>query len=270
MTTYLCNACGTAYPDSDNPPEACKICDDERQYVPASGQSWTEQNSLNKRHRNAWRLMEPGLFCLQTVPAFAINQRAFLITTPAGNILWDCIALLDDSTREIIHSLGGLKAIAISHPHYYTTMQDWAKEFDCPVYLHESDKEWIVRPDGKLHLWQGREMELFPGCKLICLGGHFAGGTVMLWSDDADKKGVILAGDIVQITPGAHHVSFMWSYPNMLPLPVRQVKDLNDRIQPYCFEKIYGAFEGQDVLNNGKEIIAESARRYIQLLNGDD
>ncbi|HHP2759559.1 TPA: MBL fold metallo-hydrolase [Klebsiella quasipneumoniae] len=220
MATFLCNACGTAYPESDNTPQVCKICDDERQYVPAAGQSWTEQNILSRTHRNAWRLVEPGLLCLQTVPAFAINQRAFLLRTPHGNILWDCVALLDDSTREIIHALGGLNAIAVSHPHYYTTMQDWAKEFDCPVYLHESDKEWIVRQDSSLHFWQGDAMDLMPGCKLLCLGGHFPGGTVLLWSDDEKKEGVMLAGDIVQITPGAHHVSFMWSYPNMLPLPV--------------------------------------------------
>lgn len=80
------------------------------------------------------------------------------------------------------------------------------------------------------------------------------------------KEGVMLAGDIVQITPGAHHVSFMWSYPNMLPLPIKQVKDIRDRIAPFKFEKIYGAFDGQNILKGGKEIVDSSAERYMRII----
>ena len=71
----------------------------------------------------------PGLTAIETEPKFGIGQRAHLIQTPAGNVLWDCIAYLDDATVEQINALGGLAAIAISHPHYYSAMVEWAHRF---------------------------------------------------------------------------------------------------------------------------------------------
>ncbi|UPG74164.1 hypothetical protein MVG78_08600 [Roseomonas gilardii subsp. gilardii] len=155
---FLCRACGTSYPPADAPPAACPVCQDERQFVPAEGQAWIARGDLPRTHRNAWHRHEPGLFSLQTVPAFAINQRAFLLATPAGNVLWDCIALLDPATEALVHGLGGLSVIAISHPHYYTTMQDWAAAFDAPIHLHAADRDWIMRPSpisgsGRARRW---------------------------------------------------------------------------------------------------------------------
>src|SRR6187402_1445353 len=121
MPVTLCTACGTSYPDAAEPPARCPICDDERQFVPTGGQGWTTRPALAARHRNSWQLHRPGLFSIQTEPHFAIGQRAFLLRTPAGNVLWDCLALLDGATEALVRALGGLSAIAISHPHYYTT-----------------------------------------------------------------------------------------------------------------------------------------------------
>jgi len=266
MTIFLCATCGTSYPDSPEAPEHCRICEDERQYVPASGQSWISRESLAKGHRNAWHEQEPGLMSLQTVPAFAINQRAFLIRTPRGNILWDCIALLDPATEALVRSLGGLRAIAVSHPHYYTTIQDWAEGFQAPVHLHAVDRGWVMRPHAAICFWEGERLELLPGVTLVRGGGHFPGGTVLHWTSAADGKGVLLAGDIVQVAPGARRVSFMWSYPNMMPLPAAEVRRLAGRLDPLAYERIYGAFQGQDVRQDGSAIVARSAARYVEIL----
>lgn len=139
MPIHICSTCGTSFPDAPSPPSNCPICEDERQFVPAAGQLWTTPEKLAKGHVNAWRQLETGLFEIYTHPRFAIGQRALLLRTSQGNILWDCIALLDDATEALILELGGLHAIAISHPHYYTCMQDWARRFDCPVHLHAAD-----------------------------------------------------------------------------------------------------------------------------------
>jgi hypothetical protein len=93
MAVFLCTACGTSYPDAPGPRERCPVCEDECQFVPAAGQSWIPRGALANMHRNAWRRHEPGLLSVQTAPALAINQRAFLLLTPEGNVLWDCIAL---------------------------------------------------------------------------------------------------------------------------------------------------------------------------------
>lgn len=268
MTVFLCTACGTAYPEAAAPPDACPICQDERQYVPATGQGWTGREALAQGHRNAWRRHEPGLFSVQTVPAFAINQRAFLLVTPHGNILWDCIALLDAATEALVHGLGGIRAIAISHPHYYTTMQDWAAAFGATLHLHAADRDWIMRPSPALRLWEGETLELAPGATLIRAGGHFPGGTVLHWAQAAEGAGALLAGDIVQVTPGARRVSFQWSYPNMLPLPADAVRRIAATLAPWRYERIYGAFAGQEVLRDGPGIVARSAARYVELLDG--
>src|SRR5690242_20148808 len=164
MPNYLCVTCGTQYAESDAPPNQCAICTDVRQYVPSAGQKWTTLEQLYSGHRNLWQSCEPNLFGIETTPDFAIGQRALVIRTPAGNFLWDCVALLDRATIELLYSLGGIKAIAISHPHYYTTMVEWSRAFDnAPIYLHAADRQWVMRPDKAIHFWEGEEQELVAG-----------------------------------------------------------------------------------------------------------
>lgn len=268
MTVFFCVTCGTSFPEAAAPPAVCPICADERQYVPRGGQAWIAREALAAGHRNAWARHEPGLMSLQTVPAFAINQRAFLLVTPSGNVLWDCLALLDAATVDLVRGLGGLAAIAVSHPHYYSAMQDWAAAFGAPVFIHAADGKWIMRPDPAIRLWDGDTQKLMPGMTLVRAGGHFAGGTVLHWAEGAGGEGVLLAGDILQVTPGAHRVSFMWSYPNMLPLPAVAVRQVMARLAPWRYQRIYGAFAGQDVLQDGPGIVARSGARYCALLEG--
>src|SRR5262249_22651407 len=182
MPAFICNTCGTQYAPTEKPPASCPICEDERQYVTSAGQSWTTLDVLAKRNMNAIRELEPGLIALLTFPHFGIGQRALFLRTPHGNILWDCIALVDRATIEMINAMGGIKAIAISHPHYYTTMVEWSGAFGgVPIHLHEADRKWIMRHSPSIALWKGQTKELLPGLTLICSGGHYPGGTVLHW-----------------------------------------------------------------------------------------
>jgi hypothetical protein len=270
VTIFLCATCGTSYPPSDAPPDNCPICDDERQWVPTSGQAWTTTDRLGAGHANAWRLHEKGLFSLHTQPAFAIGQRAFLLQTGHGNILWDCLALIDDATKELVHGLGGLSAIAISHPHYYTRMQDWSRAFgDIPIYLHAADRQWVMRPDPRIEFWDSETLEVAPGATLIRAGGHFVGGTVLHWAHPADGAGVLLSGDVVQVASDVRRVSFLWSYPNMMPLSAKEVLRIRDVLDPWAFDRIYGAFVGKDVPRDAKAVIERSVARYVELLGTD-
>src|ERR1700742_2739276 len=149
MPVHLCKTCGTSFTDAPKPPAHCPICDDERQFVPRQGQQWTTPRALADNHGNGWDRLEPDLFQIQTHPGFAIGQRALLVRTPEGNVLWDCISLIDDATVTLINALGGLRAIAISHPHFYTTLVEWSRAFgNVPVHLHADDGKWVRRPDG--------------------------------------------------------------------------------------------------------------------------
>jgi hypothetical protein len=270
MPIHICSACGTSFPDTPSPRSDCPVCQDERQFVPTAGQLWTTPEKLASGHVNAWRQLETGLFEIHTHPRFAIGQRALLLRTAQKNILWDCISLLDDATEALIVELGGLHAIAISHPHYYTCMQDWARRFDCPVHLHAADSEWIMRPDSALHLWQGETLDIAQGVTLLRLGGHFAGGTVLHWADGAEGRGAILSGDIVQVAPDLSRVSFLWSYPNMMPLSAGTVRRIADTLARWSFDRIYGAFPGRQVMSDGAAAVQRSAARYIELLSRDE
>ena len=268
MPIHICATCGTSYPDTPTPRAHCAICDDERQYVPRGGQAWTTPEKLAAGHVNGWRQLEPNLFEIHTQPGFGINQRALLLRTPAGNILWDCIALLDGATEALVRALGGLQAIAISHPHYYTCMQDWAGAFDCPIHLHAADAEWVMRPSPAIRSWDGEAQQVASGVTLLRLGGHFPGGTVLHWADGADGRGALLSGDIVQVAGDLNRVSFLWSYPNMMPLSAVTVRRIAGTLSPWAFERIYGAFPGRQVMAGGADVVARSAARYIELLQG--
>jgi hypothetical protein len=105
MPIQICNTCGTSYPDTPEPPSGCQICEDERQFVRSGGQVWTTPVKLAGGQANAWRRLETDLFEIHTQPGFGIGQRALLLRTPQGNVLWDCIAPRSRSrTRIIIHA----------------------------------------------------------------------------------------------------------------------------------------------------------------------
>jgi glyoxylase-like metal-dependent hydrolase (beta-lactamase superfamily II) len=261
MSTFLCAACGVQYPQSIEPPSRCVICEDPRQFVPRSGQGWTTQEKLAVDHFNAFRKIASELFGLWTVPRFAIGQRAFLAITPSGNVLWDCISFLDSATIEIIRSLGGLKAIAISHPHFYSAFTTWGRTFDCPVLLHAADQQWVVDPDPCLDLWSGDTRDVLPGITLHRLGGHFPGSTVLHWAD----RRILLSGDTLLVTPDLKHVSFMWSYPNDVPLPAAEVERIGRRLQTLDFDTIYSAFwERGDIDRDAREAVQRSIVRHLQ------
>lgn len=267
MTHFICKTCGTQFAETAVPPTTCPICADERQYIGWSGQQWTTLAELQTNHHNKVEAEEPNLTGIGTTPGFAIGQRALLVQTPQGNLLWDCISLLDEATRTAVNQLGGIKAIAISHPHYYSAMIEWAKAFNAPIYLHAADQQWVMRPDTAVQFWQGETKLLWDGLTLIRGGGHFAGGTMLHWPAGASGAGALLTGDIMTVVSDRRWVSFMYSYPNLIPLPVKKVEEIVTAVSPYTFERIYGAWWGRVVKEDAKTAVRRSADRYIAALS---
>jgi hypothetical protein len=269
MTNHICVTCGVQYAESEAPPEHCFICEDERQYVGWGGQQWTTLDELQITHRNRVMEMEDGLFRTGSVPHFGIDQHAYLVRSPSGNVLWDCLSLIDEPTIEEINEHGGIQAIAISHPHYYAAMVEWSRAFaDAPIYLHAADREWVMRPDPAVVHWEGESHDLWDGLTLIHGGGHFAGGAMLHWPDGADGKGVLLPGDIIQVVHDRRWVSWMYSYVNLIPLAPTTVRRVVEAVQPYDFERIYSPWTERVVMTNGKEVVRRSADRYLKALEG--
>jgi glyoxylase-like metal-dependent hydrolase (beta-lactamase superfamily II) len=201
-------------------------------------------------------------------PEVAIGQRLLVVETPEGNVLWDMIPLVDDAALEAVRSRGEVRAIAISHPHYYSGMVEWSRALgrlqggDVPILLHEADRRWVLRPDDAVEHWSGDVHELWGGLTLLRLGGHFAGGTVL--HDSA--RSTLLSGDIVMVIPDRSHVSFMWSYPNLVPLPGPEVERIAAALAPWPFERILGAWWDRLVPRDGSAVVRRSAERYVRAL----
>jgi hypothetical protein len=267
MQHFICTTCGTQYAESDQPPGACVICNDERQYVKAAGQQWTTLPRLRLTNRLALRFEESGLIGLGIEPHFAIGQRALFLRAPRANVLWDCVSLVDQAVVEMIQSMGGLTAIAISHPHYYSSMVEWSRALgDVPVLLHADDRQWVMRPDNSIAFWEGETKALAEGLTLIRCGGHFAGGTVLHWAGGAEGKGALLTGDIIQVVADRKHVSFMYSYPNYIPLSAAAVERIIGAVEPFSYDRVYGAFQELVIERDGKSAVASSAERYLRAI----
>lgn len=269
MANFICTTCGAQYSESDQPPRACSICDEPRQYVKKTGQHWTTLDTLRLSNRNSIKFKEPDLIGIGIDPQFAIGQRALFLRSPTANILWDCLPLLDRAVVEAIKAWGGISAIAISHPHYYSSMVEWSRAFgDVPIYLHAADRQWVMRPDQAVVFWEGNVKPLAEGLTLVRCGGHFDGGTVLHWERGAEGRGALLSGDIIQVTPDRKHVSFMYSYPNYVPLAASAVKRILAAVEPYAFDRIYGAFWDLTIERDGKATVKRSAERYLQAIEG--
>ncbi len=261
--SQICVACGMQYP-SDTPPAHCPVCEDARQFPPMDGQQWTSLAELQKEHRNIFFQEGEKLWGIRTQPQFAIGQRALLLQTKEGGILWDCVSLIDDRTVEEVKRLGGLKAIAISHPHYYTSMVEWSRAFGgIPIYLHEDDREWVQFDDPAIQFWSGETRVIAHGVTLIRLGAHFKGFQVAHWNQNG---GVLMTGDMPQVCPDRRYVSFMYSYPNFVPLDATTVRGIVRRLEPFQYARHYGAWPKFQVIGDPKAALRNSAERYLRAI----
>ncbi|MTH55717.1 hypothetical protein GKZ89_20180 [Bacillus mangrovi] len=268
MSYVICETCGVQYAQIETPSE-CIICSEERQYVSPSGQTWTSLEEMKKLgiYKNEILAEEAGLYSVTTKPGFGIGQTAYLIQEQRFNVLWDCNTYIDEETIQDIKNLGGVQAIALSHPHYYSAQVEWAEAFDAPIYIHEDDKEWVMRSSDKIIFWAGESLELHQGIVLHRLGGHFKGGAVLEWKNGDREKGILLTGDVIQVVADRKWVSFMYSYPNLIPLPAAKVEQIAEKVKPVKFNRLYNAFH-RIVQENADEAVQRSAERYVKAVNG--
>jgi hypothetical protein len=263
MTRFMCVTCGVQFAESEAPPEFCPICSDERQYVRWGGQAWTTSAKVAAKHRLVMK-GDASVLAFGIEPKFAIGQRALLAETPDGNVLWDCISMVSDEAVAEIKRRGGLQAIAISHPHYYSVMADWAEALGVPVYIHADERKWVMEPHPSIIFWEGETLALNPSLTLIRCGGHFAGAQVLHWKRPGGNA--ILSGDILQVVPTRRHVTFMYSYPNHIPLNARTVKRIAAAVEPFDYDHIYGAWWETNVIGGAKEAMKVSVERYLKAI----
>ncbi len=269
MTVWICVACGIEHANTARPPARCAICSDDRQYVPPAGQQWTSLGELAGGHTGGFTELEPDLYALRVSPSFGIGQRGLLLRTPGGNLLWEPPGFLDQAMIDAATELGGVAAVAASHPHLVGCSVTWSRAFEgVPVYVAEVDRRWARRPDDVLTPWSGT-VEVLPGATLVQCGGHFPGSAVLHWAAGAQGRGAVLCGDTLMVAADRATVSFMRSYPNLLPLPERLVRQIARRVGALSFDRIYGGFHGSVIDSGAAAAVQFSAERYIGWLRDD-
>jgi glyoxylase-like metal-dependent hydrolase (beta-lactamase superfamily II) len=175
--------------------------------------------------------------------------------------------LLDEQTIAEVNSRGGIRAIAISHPHFYSSMIEWSEQFDAQIFLHAADRKWVTRKSPRIQFWEGATFSIWDDLTLINCGGHFEGGTVLHWPAGASGKGALLTGDIITVVQDHRYVSFMRSYPNLIPLGPAAMRRIVERIEPFSFDQIYGGWWSANVLSDAKAAVSRSAERYLHAIS---
>jgi glyoxylase-like metal-dependent hydrolase (beta-lactamase superfamily II) len=260
---WVCPTCGGNFPPGPEPPARCPLCEDERQWVPPTGQVWKKMGELAEEGlRTEVRDVEPDLFGIGVKPGIGVGQRGLVVRTPEGNLLWDPPPFIDQPAVHVVRERGGLAVVTSSHPHMYGALVEWSHAFGAEIVLPEVDLPWLMRPDPAVRSWAG-SIEPLPGVTLVQCGGHFAGSAVAHWN------GALFVGDTLFVTSGADRVSFIWSAPNRLPLPEREVRRIAEALAPYDYDRIYGGWWDPVIDHDAKRIVERSAARYIEIVRGE-
>jgi hypothetical protein len=263
---WICATCGVESAERD---ELCPICADERQWVPASGQRWTNLAELAlDGHWTHFDEVEPDLFAITVEPIVGIGHSMFCVRVPEGVLLWDPVGYIDDAAVEQIQALGPVLGISSSHPHMFGIHVEWSRALKkVPIYICEPDLEWVRRQDPAIESWSGR-LDLAPGLSLHQLGGHFPGSSLVHWSAGAAGAGVLLVSDTIHVNPDRATTTFMRSFPNRIPLSAAVVRRLVAAVEPLEFDRIYDNF-AKPIASDAKAAIQRSADRYIGWISGE-
>lgn len=246
----------------------CTICTETRQYVNPAGQGWTTLEALDENHTSDIREEEPNLFGICTTPQVGIGQRALFVAQPGGGVIWDTTPLPGRDMVDFVKRRGGVRAIAISHPHFYGTMAEWSSRLgNAPVYLHEDDSRWAMHPSPNTVFWSGETLDLGQGVTLVRCGGHFEGSTALHWADGAEGHGALFTGDTIMVTPDPRWMSFMRSYPIMIPVNAMTVRRIVAAVEPFPFDRMYGGWWDRVCLTDAKARLHASADRYISAIS---
>lgn len=219
--------------------------------------------SLARKHAICFE-REHGLLAFGVTPAFSINQRALLLPTALGNVMWECVSLVTEHAVAELKKHGGVAAIVISHPHFYSSMVEWSEALGgVPVYLHQADRAWVQRPSPNLRFWSDERIPLSNDVTLLRLGGHFEGSTGLHWIGEHCPKGVLFPGDAIQVTMDRRNVTFMYSFPNYIPMTRSDVMRIGQVVSALEYDSIFGFTWGRNIIGNAKDAVDRSLHRFM-------
>jgi hypothetical protein len=178
--------------------------------------------------------------------------------------MWDCISVITPAAIDTINDLGGIDLIAISHPHFYSSMIEWSEAFGgVPILTHDADRTWIRRTSDHISTWRGDRHQLSPTVQLIHTPGHFPGSTVLHWTAAPNGRTVLLTGDSLHVASDRRHISVMHSVPNYIPVPPAVITDLRNRLNDIKYDDVYGFTWALNIIGNAGKAVDDSFHRYL-------
>jgi hypothetical protein len=66
------------------------------------------------------------------------------------------------------------------------------------------------------------------------------------------------------------HVSFMYSYPNYIPLPAEAVRRAVAAVEPFDFDRLYGFMFDLAIRGDAKAAVRSSADRYLRAIGAKE
>lgn len=268
---WICKTCAAEYPAAPTPPLACPICEDERQWVPKDGQQWVRADTLPKSHTNRIEEIEPGLFGIGVEPKFGIGQIAFFIPSNEpgkGGIIWEGIPFYSPETINWLKEMGGVDTWIYSHPHLYGSIATNAAHFpDSKILVPEADNDWQPYPSNQYRYFNEKTLQLTDKVSVHVPGGQFPGSSFLHWTGTKDKKGALLTGDTMMVTADRKYVSFTYSTPNSVPLGPNAARRIVAASEPLTYDRIYSSWWDSCLLENAKERVAASEKRWNDILN---
>ncbi|MBV9919809.1 MAG: hypothetical protein JOY78_02995, partial [Pseudonocardia sp.] len=145
---------------------------------------------------------------------------------------------------------------------------DVAAAFDARIFVPRADSAWVQRPSPRITFYD-EDVEPVPGVTVARIGGHFDGAAVLHWAAGDGGAGVLLTGDTIMVVEDRSWVSFLWSYPNLVPLDAATVERIAQRVARFRFGRLYGGWWGHvvgDESIDAAEVVQRSARRYVERL----
>ncbi|EIN11210.1 hypothetical protein PUNSTDRAFT_98270 [Punctularia strigosozonata HHB-11173 SS5] len=296
LDKVICKTCGAQYPHEERDLSACVICLDDRQYVPESGQAWTSLREL--LDEDVQTTLEPwkhdnNVLRIKNEPGVGISQTPILLLTERGYIIWDCSAYMSPSA---LHTIQGyfsenrpFLGIAISHPHFYNSAATICralregmrgKSAEAMVYAHAADRVWWMRTDDLaiVNFWEGASYNFIQQSaeklSMIRCGGHFPGSCVLHWQPKGSKtinnsisitRSLVLCSDTFMIAPDRKTISFMYSYPNQVPLSPKEVGGIWQAIAYLGFNRALSAWPGREIVHDAKSLVLKSALRFTRI-----
>jgi glyoxylase-like metal-dependent hydrolase (beta-lactamase superfamily II) len=146
-------------------------------------------------------------------------------------------------------------------------MVDWSEAFGgIPILIHEANRPYVMRPSDSIRFFTEDRIDLGQGITVTRCGGHFAGSAVLHWPA-LDGKGLLMTGDTMMVVPDTRWVSFMYSYPNLIPLPAREVERIVGAVGDLDYDRIYSNPVDRVLRGDGKARVRASADRYIRAIS---